>query len=217
MKKAPAQLGKDERGSYPKLSASVSGRAQLHFCMPTATTASTTSATWWPIIGFATLAGMRSAGAPTLLSHYLVRHPAPALASSPLRLLQQPAVATAFKLAAAREFIHDKQPLAAPRTAARGLSLRTIGGALAGATWGEVTGQGAWRGALLGGLGAVAATFGWYQLRKAITEKSGLPPNAVGLGEDALLWSAGAVLLHCLPPRWPLPTNQATQQEVGSR
>ena len=155
---------------------------------------------YWPVLGFAALAGMRSAGAPTLLSHYLVRHPAPALATSPLRLLQQPAVAFALKLAAAKEFKHDKNPEAAPRTAPRGLSLRTLGGALAGATWCQATGQSAFRGALLGGLGAAAATFGWYQLRKSITKKTALPPNVVGLAEDALLWSAGAALLHYLPP-----------------
>lgn len=154
---------------------------------------------YWPVIGFAALAGMRSAAAPTLLSHYLVRHPAPALAASPLRLLQQPLVAVALTLAAAKEFKHDKQPAAAPRTAARGLSLRTLGGALVGATWYKANGHSALRGALLGGLGAAAATFGWYQLRKSITEKTSLPPIAVGLGEDVLLWSAGAVLLHYLP------------------
>ena len=91
------------------------------------------AAACWPVLGFAALAGMRSAGAPTLLSHYLVRHPAPALAASPLRLLQQPAVAVALKLAAAKEFRHDKKPGAAPRTAPRGLSLRTLGGLLVGA------------------------------------------------------------------------------------
>jgi uncharacterized membrane protein len=154
---------------------------------------------FWPVLGFAALAGMRSAGAPTLLSRYLVRHPAPALAASPLRLLQQPLVALTLELAAAKEFKHDKNPNAAPRTAPRGLSLRTLGGALVGATWYKVNGQRALRGALLGGLGAAAATFGWYQLRKGITKKAALPPSAVGLAEDALLWSAGAVLLHYLP------------------
>jgi uncharacterized membrane protein len=143
---------------------------------------------------------MRSAGAPTLLSHFLVRHPAAALAASPLRLLQQPVVALALKLAAAKEFRHDKNPAAAPRTAPRGLSLRTLGGAVVGAAWFKANGQAALRGALLGGLGAAAATFGWYQLRTNITEKYGLPPNAVGLGEDVLMWGTGAVLLHYLPP-----------------
>ncbi|TPG63638.1 hypothetical protein [Hymenobacter nivis] len=161
------------------------------------------AATYWPVLGFAALAGMRSAVAPTLLSHYLVRHPAPALAGSPLRLLQQPAVAVALELAATREFMHDKNPGAAPRTAPRGLGLRTLGSALAGATWCQATGQSPWRGALLGGLGAAAATFGWYRLRKAITEKTALPPTTVGLGEDVLLWAAGAVLLRYLPPPAP--------------
>jgi uncharacterized membrane protein len=188
-------------------------RPTRRYLMPTAVTLPHSApryqlARYWPVLGFATLAGMRSAGAPTLLSHYLVRHPAPALATSPLRLLQQPAVALALKLAAVKEFKHDKQPSAAPRTAPRGLSLRTLGGALAGAAWCKATGQSALRGALLGGLGAAAATFGWYQLRKSITEKTGLPPTTVGLAEDVLLWSAGAVLLHYLPP----PAAPATAQ-----
>jgi uncharacterized membrane protein len=135
-----------------------------------------------------------------LLSHYLVRHPALALVTSPLRLLQQPVVAGALKLVAIKEFKHDKNPDAAPRTAPRGLSLRTLGSALVGATWFQATDQNVLRGALLGGLGAAAATFGWYQLRKRVTAKSGLPPNTVGLAEDVLLWSAGAALLHYLPP-----------------
>lgn len=147
---------------------------------------------------------MRSAGAPTLLSYYLVRHPASALAASPLRLLGQPAVALALGLAAIKEFKHDKNPAAAPRIAPRGLSLRTLGGALVGAAWSKAAGQRAGVGALLGGLGAAAATFGWYHLRKAITKKSDLSPNIVGLAEDVLLWSAGAVLLRRLPP---LPTS----------
>ena len=142
---------------------------------------------------------MRSAGAPTLLSYYLVRHPAQALAKSPLRLLQQPAVAVALTLAAVKEFKHDKNLSAPPRTAPRGLSFRAIGSALVGATWAQANKGNALHGALLGGLGAVASTFLWYHLRKSITEKAALSPNVVGLGEDALLWSAGAVLLHCLP------------------
>ena len=158
------------------------------------------AAACWPVLGFAALAGMRSTGAPTLLSHYLVRHPAPALAASPLRLLGQPAVAVALKLAAAKEFRHDKKPGAAPRTAPRGLSLRTLGGLLVGAAWYQANGQSALRGALLGGLGAAAATFGWYELRKRLTAQTKLPPNVVGLGEDVLLWSAGAVLLRSLRP-----------------
>jgi len=179
---------------------------------PTNLTAPHRSAAWWPVVGFAALAGMRSAGAPTLLSYYLMRHPAPALAASPLRLLGQPAVAVALTLAAAKEFKHDKNPAAAPRTALRGLSLRTLGSALVGATWCQATGQSALHGALLGGLGAAAATFGWYQLRKAITKKSGLPPTTVGLGEDAMLWSASAMLLHSLP----LPAQAITCVELST-
>ena len=51
-------------------------------------------AKFWPVVGFATLAGMRSMSAPAFLSHYLSRQPHAGLAGSRLRFLQKPATAT---------------------------------------------------------------------------------------------------------------------------
>ena len=53
-------------------------------------------AKFWPAIGFAALAGMRSMSAPALLSHYLARNPSWLLLNSPLRALQKPLVARGF-------------------------------------------------------------------------------------------------------------------------
>ncbi|MGI4886274.1 MAG: hypothetical protein ACRYFR_15065 [Janthinobacterium lividum] len=162
------------------------------------------AAKFWPVVGFATLTGMRGASTPALLSHFLVRHPARKLQSSPLRLFQKPALATVFKLMAAGEFVADKLPNTPNRTAPLGLAGRAATGALVGATWYKASGGSALGGAAVGALGAVAATFLTLWLRVGISQKTDTPVALVGVGEDALVWSAGAILLNSLtPPKAP--------------
>ena len=67
-------------------------------------------AKFWPAVGFATLAGMRSMSAPAFLSHYLSRQPSSGLAGSSLRLLQKPVTAGLLKAVAAGEIVADKLP-----------------------------------------------------------------------------------------------------------
>ena len=85
------------------------------------------------LVGFATLAGMRSMSAPALLSHYLTRNPSWLLLSSPLRALQKPLVARGLKLAAAGEMMMDKLPGTPNRIAPPVLLGRLLAGALVGA------------------------------------------------------------------------------------
>lgn len=168
--------------------------------LPKASAKNSKPARFWPVLGFAALTGMRGASAPALLTHFLVRHPAQGLASSPLRLLQKPAIATTFKLMAAGEFVADKLPNTPNRTAPAGLIGRAATGALVGATWYKATAGRAWSGALVGSLGAVAATYLSLLLRKGVSEKTNTPIALVGVGEDALVWSGGAALLSLLTP-----------------
>ena len=92
-------------------------------------------AKFWPTIGFAAIAGMRSMSAPALLSHYLTRNPSWLLLSSPLRVLQKPLVARGFKLAAAGEMVMDKLPGTPDRIAPPVLLGRLLSGALVGAIY----------------------------------------------------------------------------------
>ena len=139
--------------------------------------------------------------APAFLSHYLSRNPSWFLLSSPLRALQKPLVARGFKLAAAGEMVMDKLPSTPDRIAPPVLLGRLLSGALVGATlYKSREGRGA-VGAVVGGLGAVAATFISYALRKGISARADWPIAAVGVGEDAVVLGGGAALLQAQPGR----------------
>lgn len=156
-------------------------------------------AKFWPTLGFATLAGMRSMSAPAFLSHYLSKNPSWFLLNSPLRMLQKPLVAKGFKLAAAGELVVDKLPGTPDRIALPGLMGRLLSGALVGAAvYKSREGRSA-TGAVVGGLGAVVAAYISYALRVGISNQAGWPVAAVGVGEDALVLGGGAALLRAQP------------------
>ena len=51
------------------------------------------------------------------------------------------------------------------------------------------------KGAMLGMVGAVVASFGFYFLRKKLGQESGLPNMVLGLAEDAIMASGGIALM----------------------
>ncbi|WP_310392756.1 DUF4126 domain-containing protein [Hymenobacter sp.] len=153
-------------------------------------------AKFWPVMGFATLAGMRSMSGPAFLSHCLARQSPAGLIGSPLRLLRKPGVATVLKVLAGGEMMADKLPNAPNRTAPPVLLGRVLSGALVGAAWYRSRDGSALGGGLLGGLVAGAATFASYALRTGISERAGVPVALVGVGEDALVLAGGAALLR---------------------
>ena len=157
-------------------------------------------AKFWPTMGFATLAGMRSMSAPAFLSHYFSRQPHAGLAGSKLRFLQKPVTASVLKLLAAGEMVADKLPNTPDRIAPPVLLGRLLSGALVGAAWYKSHHGSALSGGVLGGLAAVAATFVSYALRVGISEQAGVPVALVGAGEDALVLAGGAALLHGQQP-----------------
>ncbi|WP_201985614.1 DUF4126 family protein [Hymenobacter rubidus] len=157
-------------------------------------------AKFWPVMGFATLAGMRSVSAPAFLSHYLSRQPHSGLAKSPLRLLQKPIAAKLLKVLAAGEMVMDKLPGTPNRTAPPVLLGRLLSGALVGAAWYKSRHGSALGGGVLGGLAAVAATFASYALRTGISRQANVPIALVGVGEDALVVGSGAALLRMQKP-----------------
>ena len=162
-------------------------------------------AKFWPVVGFATLAGMRSMSAPAFLSHYLSRQPSSGLAGSPFRFLQKPLTAKVFKAMAAGEMVMDKLPSTPDRTVPPVLLGRALMGSLVGAAWYKSRHGSALSGGLLGGMAAVAATFVSYALRTGISKKADLPVALVGVGEDALVVASGAALLRGQQPaygRW---------------
>ena len=157
-------------------------------------------AKFWPVIGFATLAGMRSMSAPAFLSHYFSRQPHAGLDGSMLRFMQKPLTAKTLKVMAVGEMVADKLPTTPDRIIPPVLLGRLLSGALVGAAWYKSRHGSALGGGVLGGLAAVAATFVSYALRTGISKQTATPVALVGVGEDVLVVAGGAALLRGLQP-----------------
>jgi uncharacterized membrane protein len=132
--------------------------------------------------------GMRSLLAPALISRKLAENGAPS--GSPeyklLKELGSPAVTTTLGIIAAGELAADKLPQAPNRTILPSVLFRTLSGAVVGALF--MTSRGGDRavGAALGAVGAVAGTYGGYELRRLITKELGVPNIAAGVLEDVV-------------------------------
>ena len=82
------------------------------------------------------------------------------------------------------ELVADKLPFTPNRTAPGPLIGRIVTGALCGAALGVAGGGSLGAGVALGAIGAVAGTFGGYQVRHQLVKGAGLPDLVVALAED---------------------------------
>lgn len=139
------------------------------------------------------IAGMRSMGAPALVSDRLVRTPSAPLEASPLRWLGTARTAGVFKLLAAGEIVGDKLPKTPPRTAPALLLARLLSGGLSGAALCLAAGKPSVTGAAVG---ALAGTFAFYHLRRSLDRATGLPDPLIAVAEDALAYGGGWFVLQ---------------------
>jgi uncharacterized membrane protein len=146
-------------------------------------------------LGLGAIAGMRAVAAPAILSHFLTNDPAGALYNTRLRYLQRPLVATGLKFLAGAEVVGDKLPITGNRTAPQQLLPRILSGAIVGATVAGANEKPKLKGALLGMAGAIAASYGFFYLRKILGRDGGVPDMALGLVEDALAAGGGIALM----------------------
>ena len=140
------------------------------------------------------MAGFRSMSATAILSNELSQMPEGLLEESPLRHLQAGPVALGLKFLAASEIAGDKLPDIPDRIGVPSLLMRTAAGALVGATIFTANHDTTWKGAALGGLAAVAATFGSFYLRKALNQNAQLPNAVSGALEDVIAVASGLVI-----------------------
>lgn len=146
-------------------------------------------------LGLGAVAGMRSVAAPAILSHFLTHDPAGALYNTRLRYLQRPFVATGLKFLAGAELIGDKLPMTPNRISPPQLAARVLSGAVVGATVAGANSKPKMTGALLGVAGALAASYGFFYLRKKLGQESGIPNIILGLAEDVIMASGGIGLM----------------------
>ncbi|WP_167856957.1 DUF4126 family protein [Hymenobacter aquaticus] len=156
---------------------------------------------FWQTLSLGTLAGLRSMTPLAFLSRSFSKQHSAAIAASPFRLLQSGAAATGLKVLAAGEMVADKLPGMPDRISPTALLGRSLSGALMGAMLYK-SGRRSWLGGgLLGGLAAVAGTFGSFYLRKELGRQTQLPDAVWALLEDAtVVASSQAASRHAAQP-----------------
>ena len=142
------------------------------------------------------IAGMRSMGAPALVSDHLARTKSPDLEQSPLRWLGTPKTATITKFLAAGEIVGDKLPMTPSRLAPGALFGRMVSGGLCGAALCLHDGKRGDMGAVIGVAAAVAGAFGFYHLRRTLGQKTAIPDPVWGAAEDVLAFGGGWAVLR---------------------
>lgn len=150
---------------------------------------------YWKTAGLGAIAGIRSLSATAILSHELSNTPKEILQRSPLRYLQAWPVATGLKYLAATEIAGDKVPGVPNRIALPSLLVRTASGALVGAAIFTANRDKGVKGALIGGLAAVAVTYGSFYLRKSLSKNTKVPDTVLGFIEDAIMLSSGIAMI----------------------
>lgn len=106
--------------------------------------------------------------------------------ASRLSFIHSPVTLIVFTLFAVGELIADKLPRTPARTAPPGLITRIIFGAACGGALSVGVGGRFDLASLFGAVGAIAGTFGGYQVRRALTANGKLPDLPVALVEDVI-------------------------------
>ncbi len=140
--------------------------------------------------GLGVVAGMRSLSAPALLRGWISRQRH--LAPTPLDHVATP---TVLAVMAAGEMVADKLPFTPDRTSPPSVAFRALSGALVGGSFCAANRRNPVAGAVIGAVGAVAATYAAFHLRRYLVKERGLPDMVVALAEDAATASLGRILL----------------------
>lgn len=121
------------------------------------------------------VAGMRSMSAPAIITSRIGPRP----------------LHTAFKLMALGEMAADKTKRVPDRTEPPALTGRIVIGGACAAVVAHTAGHFVAGAALIGAAAAAGSTYLFYHLRKAATERTGVPDAVVALCEDGLVFAAG--------------------------
>jgi uncharacterized membrane protein len=143
------------------------------------------------------VAGLRSLTAPAAVcwgAHVAWLH----FAGTKLAFIDHSVTLIVFTLLALFELINDKLPKTPARTAAPGLSARILMGAFCGYAL-AVSAAGNLIVAVVAGIaGALAGTFGGYNIRHALVTRLHLPDFPVALVEDVIAVAGGFLIVSHL-------------------
>jgi len=143
------------------------------------------------------VAGLRSLTAPAVVcwgAHLGWLH----LEGTKLAFAGHAAALVVFTLLALFELVNDKLPKTPSRTAPPGLIARVVTGAFSGAAIALSGGGSPFIAAVAGIAGALAGTFGGYNIRHALVTRAHLPDLAVALVEDLVAVAGGLLIVSHL-------------------
>ncbi len=136
------------------------------------------------------IAGLRSLTAPAVVSwaahlNWLNLH------DSHLAFLGSTAAVVILTALALGELVMDKLPSTPNRTNPGPLVARVVTGALCGAALCAAANQSTAAGTLIGGLGAIAGTFGGYEARHQLVKNLHVPDIVIAIVEDLVAVGGG--------------------------
>jgi uncharacterized membrane protein len=157
-------------------------------------------------MGMGAVAGLRPMAAPAIIARAAKR--------GWIRIGNSPVVTIISHIASPRitdlaisELVTDKLPFTSSRLNTGPLASRIISGAVCGAAVCSAIKRPLAKGALLGGLGAIAGAFAGYHIRKSLSRD--MPDVALGLIEDAFAVSVGVLITALIASRRASATTAA--------
>lgn len=147
-------------------------------------------------IGLGNVAGIRSMVAPSIVSDYFSSHQNINLYKSRINFMQSPMTSAITKALSMAEFAGDKLPGTPDRIILPQVLGRIASGALVGATIFQANRESIIKGAVIGGVAALAATYASFFARKFFGEMFSLKNSVAGAIEDALAVGGGAAIMR---------------------
>ena len=134
-------------------------------------------------VGIGIVAGLRAMTAPALVS-WAAHLGWKDLHGTPLAFMGSTIAVGVFSLAALGEYVNDKLPTTAARTAPPQFIARVVMGGFSGACLCLSAGQSWLLGGVLGAIGAIVGTLGGYQIRMRLVKALNVKDIVVAIPED---------------------------------
>jgi uncharacterized membrane protein len=151
------------------------------------------------VFAIGVIAGLRTMTAPAVTSWAACLHWIH-LQGTPLAFMGSVAAVVVFTLLACSEFVIDKLPNTPSRLDPRGLTARTVVGALTGAVLALASTQSLILGALLGVVGALAGSFAGYHFRTRMVQAVHTPDIVGAVLEDLVAIGGGLLIVSRFQP-----------------
>lgn len=146
-------------------------------------------------MGLGALAGLRTTIPPAVISHFKTQHHNSGLSNSKLGFIQSPLTSVITKILSTAEVAADKMPGTSNRIDLSQTLPRIASGAFVGAVIFQAAKENFIKGALIGGVSALAATYASFYARKNLKKIPYVKDSLLGFLEDMFVLRSSKSLL----------------------